>query len=47
MAVPFDYLEVTKDKEAMDRMLAYTKGRRLVPVIVEGSRVLIGHNGGS
>jgi hypothetical protein len=38
---------VTKDKEAMNRMLRYTKGQRLVPVVVEASRVQIGYAGGS
>jgi hypothetical protein len=38
---------VTKDKEAMNLMLRYTKGQRLVPVIVEASRVEIGYAGGS
>jgi hypothetical protein len=31
----------------MDQMLEYTKGEKLVPVIVTGSRVQVGYNGGS
>jgi hypothetical protein len=31
----------------MDQMLEYTKGEKLAPVIVAGSRVQVGYNGGS
>ena len=41
------YSDVTKDKEAMDRMLRYTEGRREVPVIVVAGRVQVGYDGGS
>jgi glutaredoxin 3 len=43
--VPFDYINVRKDAAALDRMLQYSKGRRAVPVIVEGERVTIGFGG--
>lgn len=43
--VAFDYLEVTKDRAAMTRMLGFSKGARQVPVIVEGERVTIGFGG--
>ncbi|HEV3057315.1 MAG TPA: UXX-star (seleno)protein family 1 [Vicinamibacterales bacterium] len=43
--VPFDYINVKKDAAALDRMLQYSKGRRAVPVIVEGERVTIGFGG--
>jgi glutaredoxin len=43
--VPFDYINVKKDAAALDRMLEYSKGRRAVPVIVEGGRVTIGFGG--
>jgi hypothetical protein len=31
----------------MARMILYTRGKRLVPVIVEGEKVQIGFEGGS
>jgi glutaredoxin 3 len=43
--VAFDYINVKKDAVALDRMLRYSKGRRAVPVIVEGERVTIGFGG--
>ena len=45
--IPFDYFNVLQSEEAMDRMLRYSGGRRMVPVVVEGARVEIGYNGGS
>ena len=39
-------MDVTRDKAAMQRMLEHSKGRRDVPVIVEGGRVMIGFDGG-
>ena len=41
----FEYVNVKKDRAALDRMLALTKGRRDVPVIVDGERVTIGFGG--
>ena len=43
--VEFDYVDVKKDKAALERMLGYSKGARNVPVIVEGGRVTIGFGG--
>ena len=43
--VPFQYLNVKKDTEALKRMLDFSRGRREVPVIVEGGRVTIGFGG--
>lgn len=43
--VPFEYLDVKQDHAAMARMLDYSKGARQVPVIVEGSRVIVGFGG--
>jgi len=43
--VPFNYLNVKKDAAALERMLGLTKGRRSVPVIVEGGNVTIGFGG--
>jgi glutaredoxin len=36
---------VKKDGAALDRMLAFSKGRREVPVIVDGDKVTIGFGG--
>jgi glutaredoxin len=43
--VEFEYVNVKKDQVALERMLAFTKGRRDVPVIVDGDRVTIGFGG--
>ena len=43
--VPFEYHNVKKDKAALERMLGFTKGRRDVPVIVDGDRVTVGFGG--
>jgi glutaredoxin len=37
---------VSKDPAELNQMLQYSKGDRTVPVIVEGSRVTIGFDGG-
>jgi glutaredoxin len=39
------YRNVQKDSAAMTEMLALTKGRRDVPVVVDGGTVTIGHGG--
>lgn len=44
---PFEYINVQKDSEALQRMLQLTKGVREVPVILEQGKVTIGYNGGS
>ena len=41
----FEYVNVKKDRASLDRMLAITKGRRDVPVIVDGDQVTIGFGG--
>ena len=43
--VPFEYINVKKDAEALQRMLGYSNGRRAVPVIVDGDAVTIGFGG--
>jgi glutaredoxin len=43
--VPFEYLNVKKDKSALARMLEFSKGDRRVPVIVDGGEVTIGFGG--
>ncbi len=42
-----EYHNVLKDKEALARMLEFSRGERSVPVIVEGENVRIGYAGGS
>lgn len=39
------YRNVQKEAAAMKEMLALTKGRRDVPVMVEGGEVAIGYGG--
>ena len=43
--VPFKYLNVKKNPAELERMLVYSKGRRQVPVIVEGDKVTVGFGG--
>lgn len=43
--VPFEYINVKKNPGELERMLGFSKGRRAVPVIVEGDRVTIGFGG--
>jgi glutaredoxin 3 len=40
-----EYIDVTRDSTAFDRMLVHSQGKRRVPVIVEGDRVTIGFGG--
>jgi glutaredoxin len=43
--VAFEFIDVKKDRNALERMLVHSKGQRLVPVIVDGERVTIGFGG--
>jgi glutaredoxin len=43
--VSFEYFNVKKDAAALARMLVLSKGRRAVPVIVDGDQVTIGFGG--
>jgi glutaredoxin len=43
--VRVEYVNVKKRPAELERMLRYSKGRRDVPVIVEGDRVTIGFGG--
>ena len=43
--VEFQFIDVRANKEEMQRMLGYSKGRREVPVIVENGKVTIGFGG--
>lgn len=42
---PFEYLNVKKNPAELERMLAFSRGRREVPVIVENGKVTIGFGG--
>jgi len=39
------YVNVQKDPAGMKEMLAFSKGSRQVPVIVDGTKVTIGYGG--
>jgi glutaredoxin len=43
--IEFQYLNVKKDRAELERMMRYTRGRREVPVIVDGDRVTVGFGG--
>lgn len=43
--VLFQYVNVKKNAADLERMLAYSKGARRVPVIVDGESVTIGFGG--
>jgi glutaredoxin 3 len=45
--VAFEYVNVKKDADGLQRMLAFSGGRRVVPVIVENGVVTIGFDGGT
>lgn len=40
-----DYRDVGEDPNLIREMMELTKGRRQVPVIVEGKKVTVGHGG--
>lgn len=43
--VPFEYINVKKNRADLDRMLQYSGGQRRVPVIVDQGTVTIGFGG--
>jgi glutaredoxin len=43
--VPVTYVNVKKNPAELPRMLGFSNGRRVVPVIVDGDRVTIGFGG--
>jgi glutaredoxin 3 len=43
--VLFEYINVKKNPAELERMLGFSKGRRAVPVIVDGDQVTIGFGG--
>ncbi len=45
LAVPFEYFNVKKSPAELERMLKFSRGKREVPVIVEGDKVTIGYGG--
>jgi hypothetical protein len=44
--VPFHFVDVGRDKDALKRMLEHSKGGRNIPVIVENGKVTVGFEGG-
>ena len=44
--VPFTEVNVTEHPEVIPELLKLTKGKRLVPVIVEGARISVAPEGG-
>ena len=46
-AVAFAEVDVTAHPEAVPELLKLTKGRRIVPVLVEGGRIVVASEGGS
>ncbi len=40
-----EYRDVVRDRSLLDEMLGHSKGRRDVPVIVDGGKVTIGYGG--
>ena len=45
--IAFEYVNVKKNAAELTRMLEFSKGRRAVPVIVDGDKVTIGFGGTS
>ena len=43
--VPFQYIDVRRNRAEMSRMLEFSQGHRRVPVIVEEGKVTIGFGG--
>jgi glutaredoxin 3 len=43
--VAFEYVNVKKDAGQLEKMLAFTGGRRSVPVIVDDGNVTVGFGG--
>jgi glutaredoxin 3 len=43
--VPFQYINVKKDPDGLNRMLEHSGGERRVPVIVDNGEVTIGFGG--
>ena len=44
---PVDEIDVGARREAIPELLKLTRGQRIVPVVVDGGRILIAPDGGS
>lgn len=44
-SVPFQYVNVQADGEKLKELLRHTKGKRVVPVIVDDGKVTVGFPG--
>lgn len=43
--MPFEYVNVKRSREGLERMLGYSGGERSVPVVVENGQVTVGFGG--
>jgi glutaredoxin 3 len=43
--IPFEYINVLQNDDALQRMLKHSNGRRKIPVIIEAGKVTIGFEG--
>ena len=43
--IPFEYINVLQNDDALQRMLKHSNGRRQIPVIVEAGEVTVGFQG--
>lgn len=43
--IPFEYINVLQNDDALQRMLKHSNGRRQIPVIIEAGKVTIGFEG--
>jgi len=46
-AVAFSEIDVAQHPEVVPELLKLTRGRRIVPVVVEGARINVANDGGS
>ncbi len=45
--IEVEYINVIDDPSKLEEMLKHSKGKRKVPVILEGNTVILGHDGKS
>ena len=43
--IPFEYINVLKDEDGLERMVTLTNGRRKIPVIVDAGKITVGFGG--
>ena len=43
--IPFEYINVLKDEDGLERMVKLTNGRRKIPVIVDSGKIMVGFGG--